>query len=484
MGRRQNKRLEAYTATMEIIDASTDGRGVARHEGQVIFVEGGVPGDQAQVWVYRKQKDVLIGKIEKLIVPSPHRKAAECQHFEDCGGCKWQHMQYAAQLAHKEKQVHDAFERIAKVSVAETLPIMGNASPYYYRNKLEFSFSDKAWLNKAQMEAEPKPDAIQGVLGYHVPRIYDKVLDIEDCRLQKPMINEIRNAVRDYGRAEGYTFHNMRTHQGFLRNICFRTSEHTGEIMVILIVFKDEWEKVAAIFQHLEAQFPQISSYIWMVNEKLNDSFNDLPFRVWKGSPYITERLDKFDFRISPVSFFQTNPRQAQALYAVVKDFLTATLPAGQSRHPVIYDLYSGTGSIGIYVSDLAEKVVGIEYVKAATQDAQKNVALNDLQQFRFYAGDMKKILTDELVSREGAPQVIITDPPRQGMEAKVVQQILKLQPEYVIYVSCKPATQARDLALMQTNYEVLKIQPVDMFPQTAHVENVALLRRKVAQVE
>ena len=472
MGR---KRFQPFETTLEILDASSDGRAIAKEEDKVIFVEDAVPGDYATIKVFRRQKGIYIGKISNLIRPSSHRISPACKHFAICGGCKWQNMSYEAQIAAKQQQVTDAIGRIGKVSVGEVRPIVGNETPYFYRNKLEFSFSDKAWLSKEDIGRE---DIDHRSLGYHVPRIFDKVIQIEECLLQKPLINDIRNSLLHWCRKHDYAFYNMKTHEGFLRNLAFRTSEG-GEIMLILIVAEDRPDLINPLFQYLANEYPAVSSWVWIVNPKKNNSYTDLAFKVWQGEPYITEQLGSFQFRISPVSFFQTNPRQAKRLYDVVRSYLESTLPSPQSSHPVVYDLYSGTGSIGIYVSDLAQKIVGIEYVEDAIRDARINVQLNKLAHFSFYAGDMKKILTDELLEREGSPNVIIADPPRQGMDPKVVQQILKIAPDHLIYVSCKPATQARDLHLMQEDYEVVSMQAVDMFPQTAHVENVALLRRK-----
>lgn len=474
MGRR---RFQPYEVTLDILDAATDGRAVAKEEEKVIFVEDAVPGDRAVVKVFRKQKGIYIGNVSELITPSPDRVEPACKHFDVCGGCKWQNMSYEAQAKAKHQQVVDAITRIGKVEIGEILPVLANETPYHYRNKLEFSFSDKAWLKKEDIGRE---DIDQRSLGYHVPRIFDKVIQIEECLLQKPIVNDIRNELVSYCREHDYAFYNMKTHEGFLRNLAFRTTEANGELMVILIVADDSLDLIDPVFTHLMERFPQVTNWVWIVNPKKNNSYTDLPYRIWQGSPFITEKLGDYQFRISPVSFFQTNPRQAERLYGVVKDFMAQTLPEGQSQHPVVYDLYSGTGSIGIFVSELAQKVVGIEYVEDAIKDARVNIELNGLSNFSFYAGDMKKILTDELVDREGSPNVIIADPPRAGMDPKVVTQILKVAPEYIIYVSCKPATQARDLQVMSEQYELLKIQPVDMFPQTAHVENVALLKRKV----
>ncbi|GAB4410809.1 MAG: 23S rRNA (uracil(1939)-C(5))-methyltransferase RlmD [Bacteroidia bacterium] len=471
------RRIEPFNADMELIDAASDGRAVARHEGWAIFVEGGVPGDVADVYVFRKQKQSLIGKVRRLHKASEHRVEPPCTHFGDCGGCKWQHMRYEAQIAYKQQQVVNILRRIGKIEPEVVEPILAAPETLFYRNKLEFSFSQKAWIPQHRLHLRDTLD--QRVLGYHTPRFFDKVMDIDACLLQTPLVNDIRNELRTYTRERGIRYYDIRENTGFLRNIVFRTSAHTGEIMLILIVADEDEALVSEIFQHLEACFPQITQFIWIHNPKLNPVFNDLPYRVWKGTPYYTEHLGPYQFRIRPVSFFQTNPLQAERLYGVVKDYLAAALPAGRARFRVLYDLYSGTGSIGIFASDLADKIVGIEYVDAAVRDAWENVRINgfDTQRFSFYAGDMKDILREPLVAQEGAPDVIVADPPRQGMDPKVIRQLLVLKAPWIVYVSCKPATQARDMDMLREWYDVVKIRPVDMFPHTAHVENVALLR-------
>jgi 23S rRNA (uracil1939-C5)-methyltransferase len=473
-----SRRLKPYDIEgVEVVDAASDGRAVIRHNDRVVFVEQGIPGDVLDVFVYRKRKKNLIGRINNIVSPSPHRVEAKCQHFGICGGCKWQMMSYDAQLVYKQKQVTDAFERIAKVEVEKESPILGAESPYFYRNKLEFSFSTRPWLTQEQIasgEVFENP-----ALGFHVPGVFDKIVDIETCYLQKPIVNDIRNALRERAIAEGIPFYGIKEHTGFLREIMFRTSEATGELMVMLIVADDDLKQVERLFKPLSEQFPEVSSWIWMHNPKLNNSFSDLPYQVWKGPAYITEQLGGFNFMISPTSFFQTNPKQADQLYGVVRRMLQEVLPEGQEKHNCVYDLYAGTGSIGIYVSELAEKIVGIEYVESSINDAWKNVKLNNLDHFSFYAGDMKKILSDELIGKEGKADVVICDPPRAGMDAAVVEKLLETAPAHIIYVSCKPSTQARDIALMKDAYEVVEIQAVDMFPHTAHVENVALLKRK-----
>ncbi len=480
------KKLSPFTEIFEITDAASDGRAVTHHNGQVVFVEGAIPGDIAEVHVFRKQKKILIGRVTQLVKPSPDRVNPPCTHFIHCGGCKWQMMDYAAQLRYKEKQVEDALIRIGKIPSPQVSPIIGSEKPYFYRNKLEFTFSNKAWLTKSEIASEEIID--HRVAGFHVPRIFDKILNIEYCHLQIPQVNEIRNAIKEIGRKNGYSFYDIRANKGFLRNVVFRTSRSTGELMLILIVGEEDKEKIDYIFKYLESRFPEITHLHWIYNHKKNSSYSDLPYRVWKGTEYITEQLGKYTFQISPTSFFQTNPSQAEKLYQVVHDFMEVILKERNAQtHSVdtfdnLFDLYAGTGSIGIFVSSLVKKVVGIEYIDAAVEDAYKNASLNGLSHFTFYAGNMKDILSTALVEKEGKPDVLIADPPRAGMDAKVIQKVLALSPPDIIYVSCQPGTQARDIHLMQDHYEVKKIQPVDMFPQTAHVENVAWLKRKIME--
>lgn len=466
MGRRRFKGYKIEN--LEIVDTTTDGKGVAKQDGVVFFVEKTVPGDVIDAWVYKKAKGVPVARVETMHKESPFRIEARCQHFGDCGGCKWQSLSYEQQLIYKEKHVMDAMERIGGLEIQERKPIIGGKEPFNYRNKVEFSFSNKRWVPPAELGTGVKIDWY-GALGYHVAKFFDKIIKIETCHLHIPIVDEIRNELREISQEWEIPYYDIRQHTGYLRNIVFRNSEGSGELMVILLVGEDDQGPVDRIFTHLEEKFPQITSFIWIYNHKPNSTYADLEPRIWKGDPFITESLGQWKYRISPISFFQTNTSQAQILYDVVRDFVG-------EKTGTIYDLYCGAGSIGIYLSDLAEKIVGVEYVEDAVKDAWENVKLNNLEHFSFTAGNMKLILNDEFVAREGKPDVIVTDPPRAGMDAPVVEQILKLEAPKIVYVSCNASTQARDLALLQEKYELKVIQPVDMFPQTAHVENVALL--------
>lgn len=457
---------------VEITDTGTDGRGVGRFEQKVLFVDHAVPGDVIDVMVHSREKKLFIGRIEAIVKPSPWRVEQTCAHYGHCGGCKWQTLAYERQLFYKEKQVTDAFQRIGHLDVGEVLPILACEHPFHYRNKVDFTFANKRWLPYAEHGSASEEEKTHA-LGFHVARHFDKVLNLTECHLPQSRLDEVRNALRHFVMEQGFTFHDIRQHTGFLRNLVFRTSEATGEVMAILIVGEEDEDRATTCLHFLAESFPFLTSLIWMVNTKQNPSYGDLQARVYKGPAFLTEKLGSYQFRISPNSFFQTNTIQAARLYGVVKEWL------GPQKHRVLWDLYCGAGSIGIFVSDLAEKIIGVEYVEAAVKDAWQNAQLNGLSHFEFLAGDMKHLLNDELVKRWGQPEVVITDPPRAGMDAKVVGQLLQVAPERIIYVSCNPATQARDLALMDAQYRVVKIRPVDMFPQTSHVENVALLQRR-----
>jgi 23S rRNA (uracil1939-C5)-methyltransferase len=468
---RKNKNKSYIVEEVPIVDTTSQGKGVGRKDEFVVFVERTVPGDFCDVRVMGKEKKVPFGIIEKMIKPSEDRVKPVCEHFGDCGGCKWQNLSYEKQLFFKEKQAVEAFRRIGHLEIEEVRPILGCVSPYNYRNKVEFTFSNKQWV-PGHLIKKGEPIDWFGALGYHVAKFFDKIISIETCHLHIPILDDIRNEIRTFTRERDMSWYDIRMHTGYFRNILFRTSEATGEIMVIVFVGDDDQGPIDLLFTHLEEKFPQITSLLWVHNHKLNASYHDLVARVWKGNPHIVEHLGPWKFRISPTSFFQTNTTQAKRLYDVVRDFV------GEKTN-VIYDLYCGAGSIGIYVSDLAEKIVGVEYVGAAIHDAYENCKLNDLQHLKFYSGDLKYILNQEFVAKEGRPDVIITDPPRGGMDEPVVQQILAIRAPRIVYVSCNPSTQARDLALLNVAYDVKIIQPVDMFPQTSHVENVALLELK-----
>lgn len=482
------------------------GKGVGRTpEGLVLFVEGAVPGDVADVFVQKKKGGFGEGRIEKLLQPSPRRIEPFCQHFSVCGGCKWQHLDYAAQLEHKNQAVLDAFQRIAKVPVQEFLPILGAPETTYYRNKLEFAFSNKRWLLPGEMPPPPAehaslfdvqqhedqdgvPNIEQGGLnvavanekrptfpglGFHRAGAFDKVVDIRECWLQAEPSNAIRNAAREIALEQGLEFYDVRHHRGFLRNLMVRLTT-TGEIMLLFSFARDDRKAIQAYLGAILERFrEQITTIVYCINPKKNDTVFDLEMVSWFGKGFVVEKLGDLRFKIGPKSFFQTNSVQAKNLYDVVVQF------AGLTGAENVYDLYTGTGSIALYVARYCRHVVGIEEIPEAIADAEENRALNGIENAVFYAGDVKTVLSPEFIERHGKPDLVITDPPRAGMHEKAVRFLLDLAAPRIVYVSCNPATQARDLQLLDEKYEVVKVQPVDMFPHTHHIENVALLVAK-----
>ena len=452
----------------EIVDISSEGMGVAKINDLVIFVEGAVPGDVCDFMVYRKKKSYAFAKLSLLKKPSSLRTQPVCDYFGTCGGCKWQNLSYEAQLQFKQKQVTETFKRLAKVEVGEMLPIVGCKQTYFYRNKLDFAFSNKKWLTIQQIESEEKFDNRNG-LGFHISGAFDKVLDIEKCHLQEDISNKIRNEARSFSLKHGYEFFDIKEQTGFMRSLIIRTST-TSEVMVIFSFFTNEEEKINALLNHIKDSFPQITSLVYVINPKGNDTIFDLQVYCFSGKPFMYEEMEGLKFKVGPKSFYQTNSVQAHELYKVARDF------AGLQGNEVIYDLYTGTGTIAQFVSKKAKKIVGIESVPSAIEDAIENARLNNISNVSFFAGDMKHVFTDEFIATNGTPDVIITDPPRIGMDEKVVRKILEISPGKIVYVSCNPSSQARDVAILAEKYKVVKMQAVDMFPQTLHIENVALL--------
>jgi 23S rRNA (uracil1939-C5)-methyltransferase len=457
--------------SIPVIDIGNEGIGVAKKDELVMFVKGAVPGDIVDVQLTLKKKNFAEGKVVRIVSSSPDRIEPVCEHFGICGGCKWQNLSYSAQLTYKQKQVFDSFTRIAKVEIPEMKEIAGSAKQYYYRNKLEFTFSNKRWLTTEEM-AEEKEGKVMDALGFHIPKMFDKILDIKHCYLQEEPSNSIRTAIRDYALKNKLSFFDLRSQEGLLRNVIIRTSNTKG-VMVIMIFHADEKESVKGLMEHLKTGFPQITSLQYVINPKKNDTISDLEVIPYSGDDFITEEMEGLKFKVSAKSFYQTNSEQAFELYTIARDM------AGLTGSETVYDLYTGTGTIANFVAKQSKKVIGIEYIDSAIADAKENSKLNNISNTVFYAGDMKDILNAAFMEANGKPDVIITDPPRVGMHADVVKVILETAPEKVVYVSCNPATQARDVALMNSLYRVEKIQPVDMFPQTHHVENVVLLRRR-----
>lgn len=463
-------KIKQYTVeNAEIVDISSEGLGVAKINDLVIFVEGAVPGDVCDIFVYRKKNSYGFAKLTQLKKASELRTQPVCQYFGSCGGCKWQNLQYSAQLTFKQNQVAQAMKRIAKVEVGEMLPILGCHETYFYRNKLDFAFSNRKWLTLEQINSQEKFDNRNG-LGFHISGAFDKVLDIEKCHLQIDISNQIRNETRKFALANDMPFFDIRDQHGFLRSLIIRTSS-TGELMVTFSFFEKDEERISKMLTHIRQTFPQITSLMYVHNPKGNDTIFDLEVKCFAGKPFMLEEMEGLKFKVGPKSFYQTNSKQAYELYKVTRDF------AGLTGKETVYDLYTGTGTIAQFVSKQAKKVIGVEYVPEAIVDAKENAALNNISNCVFYSGDMKDVLSNDLINEHGWPDVVITDPPRIGMDEKVVRKLLEIAPTRIVYVSCNPSSQARDLALLSEKYSVVKMQPVDMFPQTLHTENVALLQ-------
>ncbi|MBK7434861.1 MAG: 23S rRNA (uracil(1939)-C(5))-methyltransferase RlmD [Chitinophagaceae bacterium] len=456
---------------LQVSDYAAEGKAMARLDGKVIFVSGAVPGDVADVLLTKNKKDWAEGRVLSIKSYSPDRETPFCGHFGICGGCKWQMLPYARQLQFKAQEAEQNMRRIGKVELPELLPIIGADETVEYRNKLEFTFSNKRYLTTDEINDEAST-SLQNALGFHAPRIFDKVIDIDHCYLMDPVNDAIRNTIRSHALEKGYSFYDIRQHTGWLRNIIIRYCT-TGELMVNICLNHDEENHRKELFDHLLKTVPQITTLLYTINPKWNDSIYDLEPQVYFGKGYAMEKLGGLDFKISPKSFFQTNTKQAEKLYRVALDF------AGLTGKEVLYDLYCGTGSIGIFMSKQAKKVIGVEVVEDAVVDARENAALNGIAHAEFFAGDVIKVCNDEFFARHGRPDVIVTDPPRAGMHEKLIQKLLEIAAPTLVYVSCNTATQARDIGLLAERYRVEKVQPVDMFPHTHHIECVALLRLK-----
>ncbi len=462
--------LEKVTIT----DVAAEGMALARVNDMVVFVPYVVPGDVVDLQVKRKKHSYAEAVAVHFHEYSPTRAVPFCQHYGVCGGCKWQVLPYEEQIKYKQKQVEANLRRIGKIELPEITPILGSAKTQFYRNKLEFTFSNKRWLTEEEVSQEVKYDQMNAV-GFHIPGAFDKVLAIEKCWLQDDISNRIRNAMRDYAYGKGLSFFNLRTQEGLLRNLMIRTSS-TGELMVLLqcnVTCAEEEEQMKGLLQYVADGFPEITSLLYVINNKCNDTIGDLDVHVFRGNDHIFEEMEGLRFKVGPKSFYQTNSEQAYNLYKIARSY------AGLTGNELVYDLYTGTGTIANFVSRQARKVVGIEYVPEAIEDAKVNSAINGIENTLFYAGDMKDILTRDFIEEHGRPDVIITDPPRAGMHNDVIDAILFAAPKRIVYVSCNPATQARDLQLLDKDYRVAAVQPVDMFPHTHHVENVVLLERR-----
>ncbi len=467
MGKRGKVKFKVFES-VRLESAVAEGNCIARVDGQALFVKFGAPGDVVDVQVFQKKKNYMEGRILRFHEKSDIRTNPVCKHFTVCGGCKWQHLPYTEQLKFKQQQVVDSLERIGKVKDFEVLPIVGSAQEYEYRNKLDLSFSDRAWLVEVPLDGEPRPKA----LGFHVPGRFDRVLDIDYCHLMPAKVNEIQRGIRNYCLDHGISFFDPVSQEGQMRNLLVRCNR-IGEWMILVSFKENNPTEIEGLMKYIQSSFDSIVSLLYVINGKRNDTLQDLEVVCYSGVPYLTERLGDRTYKIRPQSFFQTNTLQAEVLYSITKEF------AGLSGQELVYDLYTGTGSIALFVADQAKEVVGIEYVEEAIIDAKENMVLNQVENCKFYAGDMKDILTADFILEHGKPDVVITDPPRDGMHPSVVARLLEAEPAKIVYVSCNPATQARDAQLLDEKYKLVKIQPVDMFPHTHHVENVGLWELK-----
>jgi len=468
----RNKKQLPVLENITITGVAAEGKAIAKVNDYVVFIPYVAPGDVVDIQITRKKNSYAEGRVLKFHEYSEHRADPFCEHFGVCGGCKWQHLPYAEQLKYKHQQVIDSITRIGKIEPEEVFPILGSERTSFYRNKLEFTFSNKKWLTEEQIKSGESFDCMSGV-GFHIPGMFDKVLDINKCWLQCELSNKIRLAIKEYCFSnEGYPFFDLRNQEGFMRTLMIRTSS-TGDLMVVAVFYYEDKEKRESLLSHIAEQFPEITSLLYVINEKRNDTITDQEICLFAGKDHIIEEMEGLKFKVGAKSFYQTNSEQAYNLYKITRDF------AGLSGEETVYDLYTGTGTIANFVSRKAKKVVGIEYVPEAIEDAKVNSKLNGIDNTDFYAGDMKDILTEEFIRENGRPDVIITDPPRAGMHDDVINTILAAEPHRIVYVSCNPATQARDLSLLNVKYDVKKVQPVDMFPHTHHVENVVLLERK-----
>ncbi len=475
----KKKNLPIYEH-VEITGVAAEGKALVRINDIVTFVPNCVPGDIVDLQITKKKHSFMEAKVLRIVEPSKVRCEARCKHFGVCGGCKWQILPYAEQLKYKQQQIVDNLTRIGKIELPEISPILGSKHIYEYRNKLEFTCADRKWFPWEVIEAAGGLDKVDSTygLGFHIPNCFDKVLDIETCHLMPPINNRIRNAVREYARAHCLTFYNEHTHEGLLRNLILRNN-HKGELMLVVSFGQKVNEAAMGLLEYLHTEFPEIISLMYVENTKFNDTIGDLDVKTYFGQDHIMESMENLQFKVGPKSFYQTNTEQAYELYKVARECAFDQLQMTNDKLPLVYDLYTGTGTIANFVARQARQVIGIEYVPEAIEDAKVNSKINGIENTLFFAGDMKDILNDDFVAQYGRPDVIITDPPRAGMHEDVVNVILNAAPRRIVYVSCNPATQARDLALLDAKYRVTRVQPVDMFPHTQHVENVVQLELK-----
>jgi len=466
----RNKNLPIIQS-LEILEIAAEGNALGKVNDIVVFVPHAIPGDIVDVQIKRKRSNYMEGIVVRYEKLSPIRVVPVCNHFGVCGGCKWQDLPYEKQLFFKEKQVRDSLQRIGKITEGEFFSIIPSDNKYFYRNKLEFTFSSSRWLTEQEIQSGQEIDDRQA-LGFHIPGLFDKVLDIEQCHLQAEPSNSIRLALKEFALAQGFSFCDLRLHIGFMRNLIVRTTS-TGEIMVIVSFGEDNQGDIESTLRFLQSRFPEITSLMYVVNTKVNDTIFDLPVKLFYGRDHIIETMEGLKFKIGPKSFYQTNSDQAYKLYCVTKEL------ADFKGNEIVYDLYTGTGTIANFIARSCKKVIGVELIKEAIKDAHENAAVNNIGNAQFFAGDIKDVFKEDFVIEHGRPDVVILDPPRAGVHENVINSLLNTLPEKIVYVSCNPATQARDISLLAHAYAVEKIQPVDMFPQTHHVENVVLLRRR-----
>ena len=465
--RKQHPLLENILIT----DVAAEGKAIAKVDGMAVFVPFAVPGDIVDIQITRKKKSFAEGRVVRFEKYSENRVVPFCEHFGVCGGCKWQNLPYSDQLKNKNNQITDNLERIGKVDLPEILPILGAPEDRFYRNKLEFTFSNKRWLTEKEISSDKEFTQLNA-LGFHIPGMFDKVLDINKCWLMDDFSNKVRNSIREFCLNNDYSFFDIRNQNGLMRNLIIRNTS-IGEWMLIVVFYEDDSDKREKLMKFIEIEFPQITSLLYIINQKANDTITDQEVIVWSGRDFIYEEMEGLKFKIGPKSFFQTNSEQAYHLYEIAREFAQLT------GDELVYDLYTGTGTIANFIAREAKKVIGVEYVEEAIEDAKVNSKINGIENTLFFAGDMKDVLNEQFIDIHGRPDVIITDPPRAGMHDDVINAILLAEPKRVVYVSCNPATQARDLSLLDVKYQVTRVQPVDMFPQTHHVENVVLLERK-----
>ncbi len=472
MGRRRRRKQDLpLLENIEMQSVAAEGKSFTKVDDKALFVPFTVPGDIVDVKLTKSRAAYMEGKAVRFEKYSDIRIEPKCEHFSICGGCKWQMLEYNEQLKAKQQQVLDNLQRLGDFEMPEMESILPSEKQYFYRNKMEFTFSSRKWLTQDYSKEVNFDDLNMNGIGFHMPGMFDRILDIENCYLQAEPSNQIRLSVREYAIQHKLSFYHQRDQIGYLRNLVIRTSS-TGDLMVILVVGEDKPDDLQGIMKHIEKEFPQISSLMYVVNKKLNTIITDLPTQLFSGNPFLMEEMEGIKFKVGPTSFYQTNSQQAYEMYKIAREY------AGLTGKELVYDLYTGTGTIANFVAKQAKKVVGIEYVPEAIEDAKANSELNKIENAVFYAGDMAKVLNEEFIRKNGRPDVVITDPPRAGMHEKVVRQLLKAAPQRIVYISCNPATQARDITLMNNDYKVVKIQPVDMFPQTHHVENIVLLEK------